>query len=163
LCTLASFTYTVHATRGRTRLLVTALSSRGGGSFGTEAGHLTTPDIDEDEVKQILYVADIGNNRVKRFTRPGFLSQWGTIGSGPGQSSNPGRVDVDSLGNVIVADFVNDRIEFEFDDDGNSPVRTLSKVRYLLVVDHQLALLLSSCVGLLASYYHLLLLENRLL
>jgi hypothetical protein len=139
--------------------LVTALSSRGGGSFGTEAGHLTTPDIDEDEVKQILYVADIGNNRVKRFTRPGFLSQWGTIGSGPGQSNNPGRVDVDSLGNVIVADFVNDRIEF----DGNSPVRTLSKVRYLLVVDYQLALLLSSCVGLLASYYHLLLLENRLL
>jgi hypothetical protein len=104
-------------------------------------------------------VADIGNNRIKRFTRPGFLSQWGNIGSGPGQSNNPGRVDVDSLGNVIGADFVNDRIEF----DGNSPVRTMSKVRYLLVVDYQLALLLSSCVGLLASYYHLLLLENRLL
>ena len=124
-----------------------------GGSFGTEAGHLTTPDIDEDEVKQILYVADIGNNRVKRFTRPGFLSQWGTIGSGPGQSNNPGRVDVDSLGNVIVADFVNDRIEF--DDDGNSPVRTLSKVRYLLVVDYQFSssiIFLRWSFGILLSF-----------
>jgi hypothetical protein len=85
------------------------------------------------------------------------LSQWGSIGSGPDQFNNPGRVAVAPLGNVIVADFVNDRIEF----DDNSPVRTLSKVRYLLVVDYQLALLLSSYVVLLASYYHLLLLENR--
>jgi len=89
----------------------------------------------------------------------GFFCLEVSIGSGPGQSNNPGRIDVDSLGNIVDADFVNDRIEF----DGNSPVRTLSKVRYLLVVDYQLALLLSSCVGFLASYHRLLLLENRLL
>ena len=46
-----------------------------------------------------------------------FVSQWGSIGSGPGQFNNPGRVSVDPSGNVFVADFGNDRIE-KFDGNG---------------------------------------------
>lgn len=46
-----------------------------------------------------------------------FVSQWGSIGSGPGQFNNPRRVAVDPSGNVFVADFGNDRIE-KFDGNG---------------------------------------------
>jgi streptogramin lyase len=66
----------------------------------------------------IVYVTDVGNNRVERFTSNGlFVSQWGSIGSAPGQFNNPGRVAVDPSGNVYVADFGNDRIE-KFDGNG---------------------------------------------
>jgi DNA-binding beta-propeller fold protein YncE len=45
-----------------------------------------------------------------------FVSQWGSFGSAHGQINNLRRVAVDPSGNVFVADFGNDRIEF----DGNS-------------------------------------------
>src|SRR5581483_44060 len=68
--------------------------------------------------KQNVYVTDVGNNRVERFTSNGlFVSQWGSIGSGPGQFNNPGRVALDSSGNVFVADFGNARIQ-KFDANG---------------------------------------------
>jgi hypothetical protein len=50
LCMHSSFTYIIHANRGMTGLLVMALSSQVG-IHSVEAGHLTTPGIDEDEVK----------------------------------------------------------------------------------------------------------------
>jgi len=65
-----------------------------------------------------VYVTDVGNNRVQRFASNGlFVSQWGSIGSGPGQFNNPGRVGIDPSGNVFVADFGNNRIQ-KFDNDG---------------------------------------------
>jgi DNA-binding beta-propeller fold protein YncE len=55
---------------------------------------------------------------VERFTSNGlFVSQWGSIGSGNSQFNNPGRVALDSHGNVFVADFGNNRIQV-FDSNG---------------------------------------------
>ena len=64
------------------------------GSSGSGPGQFQTPiGIDEDESKQNVYVTDVGNNRVERFTSSGlFVAQWGSLGSGPGQFANPGRI-----------------------------------------------------------------------
>jgi DNA-binding beta-propeller fold protein YncE len=60
--------------------------------------------IDEDDAKQNVYVTDLGNNRVQRFTNNGiFVSTWGMIGSEAGQFNNPGRIAVDPSGNLFVA------------------------------------------------------------
>lgn len=65
-----------------------------------------------------MYVTDIGNNRVERFTSNGlFVSQWGSLGSSQGQFANPGRIAVDNSGNLFVADFGNNRIQ-KFDGNG---------------------------------------------
>jgi DNA-binding beta-propeller fold protein YncE len=65
-----------------------------------------------------VYVTDIGNNRVERFTSNGaFISQWGSLGSGVSQFANPGRIAVDNSGSLFVADFGNNRIQ-KFDANG---------------------------------------------
>jgi len=65
-----------------------------------------------------VYVTDIGNNRVQKFTSNGiFISQWGSLGSGESQFANPGRIAVDNSGNLFVADFDNNRIQ-KFDANG---------------------------------------------
>src|SRR5262245_21556382 len=42
---------------------------------------------------------------------PSYLSQWGSIGSGPGQFQEPRGLAVDPAGVVYVADFGNNRIQ----------------------------------------------------
>jgi tripartite motif-containing protein 71 len=60
----------------------------------------------------------LGNNRVQRFTSNGlFVSTWGSLGSGPGQFNNPGRIAGDPSGNLFVADLGNNRIQ-KFDAEG---------------------------------------------
>jgi C1A family cysteine protease/uncharacterized membrane protein len=46
-----------------------------------------------------------------------FTTKWGTDGTGDGQFKNPDGIDVDSSGNVFVADFYNDRIQ-KFNSSG---------------------------------------------
>ena len=46
-----------------------------------------------------------------------FVAEWGTPGSGAGELSLPSGIDTDSLDNVYVADFSNDRIQ-KFSADG---------------------------------------------
>jgi len=68
-----------------------------------------------------VYVTDLGNNRVEKFTTAGtYITAWGctnaatqacTAGSGPGQFNVPRGVAVDSAGNVYVADAGNSRVE----------------------------------------------------
>ncbi len=65
-----------------------------------------------------VYVADMGNNRIKKFNSSGFfLSSFGSAGSGDGQFSSPYSVTVDSLGNFYVADMGNNRIQ-KFNSNG---------------------------------------------
>jgi DNA-binding beta-propeller fold protein YncE len=59
-----------------------------------------------------VYVADIGNHRIQKFTSDGTLiTKWGTQGSGYGQFAGPAGVAVDSSGSVYVIDYGNSRIQ----------------------------------------------------
>jgi hypothetical protein len=52
------------------------------------------------------------NSRIQKFTNTGkFIRKWGTEGSGNGEFGFPVSVNVDSSGNVFVADPGNDRIQ----------------------------------------------------
>ena len=59
-----------------------------------------------------VYIADLGNNRIQKFTSSGmFIGKWGTYGSGNGQFSSPSAVAIDASGNVYVAEQNNHRIQ----------------------------------------------------
>lgn len=58
-----------------------------------------------------MYVVEAGN-RVQRFTNSGgYISSWGSTGSGDGQFNLPEGVVTDASGNVYVADTYNHRIQ----------------------------------------------------
>src|SRR5262249_41255511 len=59
-----------------------------------------------------IYVSDISNNRIQKFTSAGvYLTQWGALGAGNGQFDNPYGVATDLSGNIYVVDTNNGRIE----------------------------------------------------
>ncbi|NDD37489.1 MAG: hypothetical protein EB082_03600 [Verrucomicrobia bacterium] len=66
-----------------------------------------------------VFVLDRVTGLLQKFGNTGyFLTQWGGLGSGPGQFDNPRGVAVDAAGNVFVADTGNHRIQ-KFDNNGN--------------------------------------------
>ena len=67
-----------------------------------------------------FYVSDgYRNSRVIKFSREGkYLFQWGKKGSGEGEFNTPHGIDLDSHGNVYIADRENNRIQ-KFDSKGN--------------------------------------------
>ena len=56
--------------------------------------------------------------KIRRFSFNIFIKKWGSKGTGDGQFKIPYSVDVDSKGDVWVADRGNHRIQ-KFDKDGN--------------------------------------------
>jgi len=65
-----------------------------------------------------VYVSDLGNDRIQKFTSKGaFVSKWGTEGTGDGQFQAPGGVSVAPDGTVYVADIGNHRIQ-KFTSEG---------------------------------------------
>jgi DNA-binding beta-propeller fold protein YncE len=97
------------------------------GSEGTGDGQFQRPhDLDFDPSEKYLYTIDRDGNRVQVFDKNGtFLFKWGEEGDGDrntidgdGEFDFPYSVDVDSQGNVWVADMYNHRIQ-KFDKDGN--------------------------------------------
>jgi DNA-binding beta-propeller fold protein YncE len=93
------------------------------GSYGWEDARFNEPagialGGPSGEFAYTVLVVDSGNNRVQQFTPLGvFLGKFGSLGSGPGQLSRPGAIDVDAVGNVWVGDQNNNRIE-EFTQSG---------------------------------------------
>ena len=56
-------------------------------------------------------MADTFNHRIQKFTsNGGFITQWGSEGSGDSQFRYPKGIAVDATGNVYVADSDNYRI-----------------------------------------------------
>ena len=52
-----------------------------------------------------VYLADVENNRVQKFTSSGqFLTKWGSHGRGDGQFESPFSIAVDDSGNIYVTD-----------------------------------------------------------
>jgi len=65
-----------------------------------------------------VYVADMQNNRIQKFTSDGTpVTSWGTFGTANGQFKQPWGVAVDSAGNVYVTDYWNHRVQ-KFDSNG---------------------------------------------
>ena len=80
--------------------------SLGGGQFDNPYG--TAVDSSGN-----VYVADVGNHRVQKFTSTGtFITQWGTLGHGNGQFDAPWGIAIDqSSGNVYVSELWNSRVQ----------------------------------------------------
>jgi tripartite motif-containing protein 71 len=61
---------------------------------------------------EFVYVTDNELFNVQKFTTDGdFVTSWGSEGDGEGQFASLESLDVDSNGNVYVADYGNDRIQ----------------------------------------------------
>ncbi|WP_440950743.1 PKD domain-containing protein [Methanosphaerula subterraneus] len=59
-----------------------------------------------------VYVADMQNNMIKKFSSTGaLLTSWGSFGTGDNQFKQPWGVAVDSAGNVYVTDYWNHRVQ----------------------------------------------------
>ncbi len=59
-----------------------------------------------------VYVAELGNARVQKFTRAGdYLMQWGSFGSGDSEFDGLGSLAVDTAGAVYTVEYNNHRIQ----------------------------------------------------
>ncbi len=82
------------------------------GGLGTGDGQLAYPYGIAADSAGYIYVADVLNDRIQKFTSSGtFVAKWGTPGNGTGQFNSPTGVAIDSLGNVYVADSENHRVQ----------------------------------------------------
>lgn len=75
------------------------------GSIGIGDGQFNRPDgVAVDSVGNV-YVTDLWNHRVQKFSSDGaFLKKWGSYGTDDGQFKYPVDITVDSAGNVFVTD-----------------------------------------------------------
>jgi peptidylamidoglycolate lyase len=87
---------------------------------GTDSAHFNMPTDVAVADDGSFYVSDgYGNSRVMKFSRDGtFLFAWGKAGNANGEFNTPHAVDLDSAGNVYVADRENCRIQ-KFAADGS--------------------------------------------
>jgi|GEM_PF-2444715 len=90
------------------------------GSLGVSEGQFNSPSsISYDPSNEVIYVADLENNRIQKFDTDGnFLMKWGLSGTSDGEFYHPGDIESDSSGNLYVADINNARIQ-KFDSEGN--------------------------------------------
>jgi sugar lactone lactonase YvrE len=81
------------------------------GAPGTEPGQFTASGVAVDS-KGNVYVSDVANNRVQKFSATGHaLAEWGGPGIQPGQFKDPADIAVDGHGDVYVLDAGNSRIQ----------------------------------------------------
>lgn len=86
---------------------------------GSDSAHFNLPTDVAVADDGSFYVSDgYGNSRVVKFSREGkYLFEWGKKGDKPGEFNTPHGIDLDSYGNVYVADRENNRIQ-KFDASG---------------------------------------------
>lgn len=87
---------------------------------GNDSAHFNMPTDVAVAADGSFYVSDgYGNSRVVKFDSTGkYLMRWGAPGSGEGQFNIPHAIDLDSAGNVYVADRGNRRVQ-QFDATGH--------------------------------------------
>ena len=100
---------------------ITKWGSRGSGDgqfgFGDQIVFTGPTDIAVDYQGNV-YVTDLANSRVQKFTSDGkFITKWGSRGSGDGEFFLPQGIATDFQGYVYVADPGNDLIQ-KFDNRG---------------------------------------------
>lgn len=86
---------------------------------GNDSAHFNRPTDVAVAADGSFYVSDgYNNSRIVKFDSSGkYLFQWGSKGKGPGQFDIPHGIDVDTHGNVYVADRENSRVQV-FTPDG---------------------------------------------
>src|SRR5216683_627532 len=81
-------------------------------SHPTFIGNVTGPFGLAIDAQGTIYVADAGDNTIKKLSPTGqLLATWGRTGSAPGELSWPEGVAIDAQGNVYVVDANNSRIQ----------------------------------------------------
>src|SRR5260370_705589 len=89
------------------------------GTLGTGNGQFQGPMGLAVDDGGSVYVADMNNNRIQRFTSAGtYLTQWGTLGSGNGEFMAPISLAIDANGHVYVGENGNRRVQV-FTSDGS--------------------------------------------
>ena len=87
------------------------------GTEGSAAGQFFQPGGVAVDSDGNIYVADGSlfggpNSRIQQLSANGEpMAEWGTRGSAPGQFRAPQGIAVDGVGNIFVADTLNDRIQ----------------------------------------------------
>ena len=86
---------------------------------GNDSEHFNLPTDIAVADDGSFYVSDgYGNSRVVKFSKDGtYLFEWGTFGNKQGEFKTPHGIDLDTYGNVYVADRENNRIQ-KFDAKG---------------------------------------------
>jgi DNA-binding beta-propeller fold protein YncE len=86
---------------------------------GNDSRHFNRPTDVAVTKDGSFYVTDgYRNSRVIKFSKEGkYLFEWGRKGNKPGEFIIPHAIDLDSMGNVYVADRENNRVQ-EFDANG---------------------------------------------
>jgi len=84
--------------------LVAAWAEEGSGDGQLKSVLWTVLDVAADASGNV-YVADIGNHRVQKFSSDGrFLTKWGSKGTDDGQFTGMGGIAVDGAGDICVGD-----------------------------------------------------------
>lgn len=82
------------------------------GTLGTGQGEFNTPVGVATDADGNVYVADVGNNRIQKFSSSGnFLLSWGSSGSGNGQFGQVLQVTVGPDGSVYTTEDENQRVQ----------------------------------------------------
>ena len=88
------------------------------GSSGNSTGQFKLPQGVAVDADGYVYVADMNNNRIQKFTGCGeYVLQWGVWGYGEGQFRQPRGIADDADGYIYVADRNNHRIQ-KFTSEG---------------------------------------------
>jgi len=108
---------------------------------GNDSEHFNLPTDIAVAPDGSFYVSDgYGNSRVIKFSKEGdYLFEWGKLGDKEGEFRIPHGIDLDSEGNVYVADRENNRIQ-KFDSKGNFITLWQNQVTdqlYSVTIDNQ--------------------------
>jgi tripartite motif-containing protein 71 len=88
------------------------------GSRGAADGQFKTPSGIAIDSSGNVYVADVLNHRIQKFSSDGrFITKWGSSGAADGQFLGPSGIAVDASANIYVADSIDNRIQ-KFSSDG---------------------------------------------